>query len=251
MMSDQHRADMMKEMEIRGLDQKTIKVYLDSITRFAAHFTESLDQLELEHLTNFQRYLLKERKLAPNSVNRYMSGIKFFYMRVLGRHWYSISIPRVRTPQKIPTVLSEQEVADLINATHKVFYKAVIMTTYSGGLRNAEVRNLKVEDIDSKRMIINVRSGKGKVDGQAQLAKLTLLCLRTYWRLYRLKSDVKSPWLFVASKKNQGESGGQLSHTALGYILKTASKTAGIKKKLRRMCLGIRLPYTFLNVART
>jgi site-specific recombinase XerD len=111
-------------------------------------------------------------------------------------------------------------------------YKAVIMTTYSAGLRNTEVRNLKVHDIDSKRMVIHVRNGKGQRDRQALLSPLTLQCLRTYWRLCRVNNPVKSDWLFMPTKNSHGgELKNKFSHTALGYIFTTAAKAARIKKK--------------------
>jgi integrase/recombinase XerD len=171
-----------------------------------------------------------------------MTAIRQYYRYVLNRHWYRDSLPRVKTSRKMPIVLSESEVAKMIDSVHKVLYKAVLMTMYSAGLRNSEVRNLKATDIDSKRMVIHVRNGKGMRDRQALLSPLVLRCLRTYWRLYRLKSEVNSDWLFLATGNNKsGLVKTQLSHTAIGYIVTTASKAVGIKKKFIHTSFAIPL----------
>lgn len=230
-MSIRMRDRMIAEMEVRGLDEKTKVGYLQSMEKFIEYYKKPPAKLSVEDLKAYQRYLLKEQ-YAPNSINRHMVGIRFFYRYVLGRHWYRDSIPRVKTPRKMPQVLTEQEVAAMIDSVHKVFYKAVIMTLYSAGLRNDELRNLQIQDIDSKRMVIHVRNGKGQRGRQALLSPLTLKCLRTYWRLYRVNSKFKSKWLFTPNKNSKnGDLGKKLSHTALCYIIRIAAEAAGIKKK--------------------
>jgi integrase/recombinase XerD len=221
------------EIELRNLDEKTKRGYIKSMELFLEFYqNRPPEDLDIRNIKEYQRYLINDRKLAPNSINRHMSGIRQFYRHVLGRYHYSDALPRVKAPRSMPVVLSESEVALMINSVHKVFYKAVLMVMYSAGLRNSEVRNLKTSDIDSKRMVINVRNGKGGKDRQALLSPLVLQCLRTYWRLCRLRSEVKSDWLFVGSKTNRGgKPKHQLSHTALGYIVTTAAYAAGIKKK--------------------
>jgi len=216
---------------------------------FLEHFSRPPEELELNDLKDYQIYLLKKRGLAPNSVNRHLSAIKFFYMHVLNRYWYTIALPRVRAPKKIPVILSEGEIATMIDSVHNVMYKAIIMLMYSAGLRNEEVRLLKTVDIDSKRMVIDVRDGKGHRDGQAILAQMTLRCLRTYWRLFRRnRKRTDSDWLFVASKAKDGQLDRHLSHTAVGYVVRMALKASGIKKKLPRTSFVIPSPCISLSV---
>lgn len=231
-MTKRYRDQMNEEIEVRNLDGKTQSAYLRSMELFVEFHKKPPAKLDIAEIKTYQRYLLKAKKLAPNSINRHLSGIRFFYRYVLGRYWYADCLPRVKQERKLPIILSEEEVAAMIDSIHKVLYKAVIMTTYSAGLRNAEVRNLKFSDIDSERMVIHVRNGKGNKDRQALLSPLTLKCLRTYWRLERINNPVKSDWLFMPTKNSyDGEIKKSFSHTALDYIFKTAAKAAGIKKK--------------------
>ena len=231
-MAKRYRDLMIDEIEVRGLDEKTQKAYLNAMELFIKYHNQPPAKLGIEDIKAYQRYLLKERKLAANSINRHLCGIRFFYRHVLGRHWYADALPRLKAPKKMPKILSEQEVASLINSVHKVLYKAVIMTLYSTGIRNTELRSLQIYDIDSKRMVIHIRNGKGQRERQALLSPITLKCLRTYWRLYRMNSKVKSKWLFIPTKNSHsGNLDKPLSHTAVGYMLDTAAKAAGIKKK--------------------
>lgn len=248
------RDKMIEEMELRGLDVKTKSAYLRTMEIFLHHYKKPPAKLDVEDIKKYQLYLLKDdaRKLAPNSVNRHLSGIKFFYRNVLGRHWYADALPRVKTKRILPDILSEEEVAAMIDSTHSVFWKAVIMTTYSSGLRNAEIRNLKITDVDRKRMVLVVRDGKGGVDRHAVLSPLTLKCLETYWRLFRLGNKIKSEYLFIPSKSNRpGECQTKLSHTALGYFINKAVEFAGIKKKLLRTHFAMPLPFIFSNAGLT
>jgi site-specific recombinase XerD len=238
---------MMKEMETRGVSEPTKKAYLRSMEYFMEWSKVSPARLGLKDIKEFQYYLLKERdrKLSVNSVNRHLSGVRFFYRHVLGRHWYSDALPRLKSKRTLPVVLSEAEVGKMIDSVYNVFWKAVVMTLYSSGMRQAELRNLKACDIDSKRMVINIRNGKGGQDRQALLSPLTLKCLRTYWRLFR-KGSERSDYLFTPTKNSHG--GGlrkRLSHTAIGYIVSRVAHFAGIKKKSIRTPYGIPLLSTY------
>jgi site-specific recombinase XerD len=236
---------MIAEMQVRGLKEATQIQYLDTMEKFVEFYKKPPMKLGVEDIKAYQLYLIKEKQLAANSVNKELSGIRFFYRYVLGRHWYVDQLPRVKTSRKMPAVLSEEEVAAMIDAVHKVMWKAVIMTLYSSGIRHRELRNLKVTDIDSQRMCIHIRGGKGGKDRQALLSPITLACLRTYWRLCRVHNPVKSDWLFIPTKNSYGgELKKKFSHTAIGYILRKAASLAGIKKKSTRICSATPSPYT-------
>ena len=230
-MADWPRDRMIEEMEVRGLEPATHRSYLRAMDAFTAHIEgRPLEELDVPDLKEYQLYLLRETNLSPSSVNSRMSGIKFYYRCVLGRPGYTELLPRVRQAKKVPTILTEEEVAAMIDGLHNVRYKAIIMLMYSSGLRNAELRNLKTGDIDGKRMVINVRDGKGKRDRLALLSELALRCLRTYWRLFRIPKGKTSDWLFVASKASPNKPETKLCHTALGYIVRLAAKAGGVKK---------------------
>ncbi len=239
------RDRMIAEMQVRGLRESTQKEYLYSMEKFIEFYKKPPVKLGVNDIKAYQLYLIKERELAPNSVNKGLSGVRFFYRYVLGRHWYVDQLPRVKTNRTMPAVLSEEEVAAMIDSVHKVMWKAVIMTLYSSGIRHRELRNLKITDIDSKRMCIHIRAGKGGKDRQALLSPITLACLRTYWRLCRVHNCVESDWLFIPTKNSYGgELKKKFSHTAIGYILKKAASLAGIKKKSTHISCATPSQYT-------
>lgn len=239
------------EMELKNYDPKSMKAYTDSLRRLEKYYgSKKLEALEVRDYKSYIHHLLTVEKLSPNSVNRHISSIRFMLRHVTGQLDFVHHLQNVRVPRTIPTVLSEEEVANLIDSMHNVKYKAILMLAYSAGLRNSDVRKLKVEDIDSKRMVINIRQGKGKKDRQAILSELALRCLRTYWRLFRMRSAVKSDYLFIPTKSPmEGTYDQAMSHTAVTYVIAKAQKESGIKKKSRHMCSATRSPSTLLNVA--
>lgn len=224
---------MIKEMEIRGLLEGTMRDYLKAMSLFKKHFSKPLDQVKIQDIKDYQYYLLKERKrkLGPRSVNKHLSGIKFFYRYVLGRHDVKDAIPRVKAAKTVTPILSVDEIRSMIESVHKVHYKAILMTMYACGLRRRELQLLTVQDIDSKRMLLRV-NGKNNKQRYVVLSPMLLKVLRTYWRLFRVNSQIKSDYLFIPSKVHpHGKAGKFLSHTAIDYVLKTAVKAAKIKKK--------------------
>jgi integrase len=164
-------------------------------------------------------------------VNRFAAAIKFYYFKVLERNWRTSLIPRRKEKKTVPMVLTKEEISKMIHCLRNVKHRAMLMTLYGTGMRNDELRNLKAEDIDSKRMVIHIRNGKGNRDREAILSPKLLEYLRYYWKTNK---DDKSNYLFTASKdpNKPGEKPNKkLSHTAVGAMVKTAARIAGIKKK--------------------
>ena len=222
---------MTKFIELRGLSNSTKKAYLSSMRKFVNYYDISPDKITLEQIRDYQHYLIKKKKLSGRTVNREMTAIKLYYIQILERYSYNEKIPRVKTKKSLPVILSQEEVFSMIDSLENIFWKAVIMVTYSAGLRQGEVRRLKVTDIDSKRMVIHVRNSKGGRSREALLSPAVLEQLRNYWRICR-KNSVKSDYLFIPTKNSyDGELKKSLSHTALGYIVKKSAEIAGIKKK--------------------
>lgn len=227
---------IVKECELGGLSQATRKAYIHSMKQFVSYFNgRNPEELGIEEIKNFLFYLRETKKLEGRSVNRVAAAIKFYYFRILERNWRTSTIPKLKEKQTIPTILAKYEVSKMIHALRNIKHKAMIMTLYSTGIRHSELLNLKSEDIDSKRMVINIRQGKGSVDRQAILSPHLLLFLRKYWRENK---DNKKNYLFPSSKdphkskrENKKNPSRKMSHTALGYVVQNAAQVAHIKKK--------------------
>jgi len=173
---------MLEELQRRNYSDGTIRHHLRSVTEFAEHFGKQPDKLGLDELRSYQVYLLKERKLAPGSVVNHVAGLRFFFVKTLKRHEYRDFLPYPKEQQRLPTVLSLEEVARLINASGTLYRRALLMTLYATGMRRSEVAQLKITDIDSQRMMIRVDRGKGGKSRDLPLTPALLETLREYWR---------------------------------------------------------------------
>jgi len=173
---------MLEELQRRNYSDGTIRHHLRSVTEFAEHFGKQPDKLGLDELRSYQVYLLKERKLAPGSVVNHVAGLRFFFVKTLKRHEYRDFLPYPKEQQRLPTVLSLEEVARLINASGTLYRRALLMTLYATGMRRSEVAHLKIGDLDSQRMIIRVDRGKGGKSRDLPLTPALLETLREYWR---------------------------------------------------------------------
>lgn len=227
------------EIELKGLAESTKKAYVRHVKRFLNFHGKDPKKMGIDEIKSFLHNLQHSKgyarkvKLSPNSVNGAASAISFFYLNVIEIN-YQDKIPRMKIPQIDPTILSSDEVMLMIDGLHNTFWKAVLMTLYSAGLRQSELRNLKISDIDTKRMVLYIRDSKGAKDRQAILSPILLKSLRTYWQHYRIdrNSEIKSDYLFIPNKNPyNGVLKKSLSHTAVGYIVRRAAEIAGIKKK--------------------
>ncbi len=166
-------------------------------------------------------YLIEEKEVSMSYQNQAINAIKFYYEQVLGRPVKTYYIQRPKTGRKLPNVLSEQEVQMILKHTANIKHKAILSLIYSAGLRRGELINLKPADIDSKRMYVKIRGGKGDKDRYSILSEKVLELLRKYFREYKPKE-----WLF------EGQFGGQYSATSIQHILKDAVHRAGIRKRV-------------------
>src|SRR6266576_1668510 len=138
----------------------TTRNYLRVVTEFAKYFGKPPDRLGLNELRTYQAYLLRERKLTPGSVINQVAALRFFFVKTLKRHQFREFLPYPRDRRRLPTVLSREEVARLIDGAGTLFRRTLLMTLYATGMRRSELACLKVSDIDSQRMIIRVVEGK-------------------------------------------------------------------------------------------
>ncbi len=191
------RQIMLEELERRNYAPSTIRAYIRTVEHFARHFHRSPDQLGLEHIRQYQAEMFRTWKLAPNTVTQRLAALRFFYIQVLKQGWSAAETPYPKKVLHLPEILSQQEVARLIDATETSFQRILVMTLYATGARRAEVAHLKVADIDSERMVVHIRGGKGRKDRDVMLSPALLEALRSYWRGLRHKPTV---WLFPGNR---------------------------------------------------
>jgi site-specific recombinase XerD len=215
---------MLEELERRNYSKGTIRNYLRFVERFAEHFDKSPDKLGPDHLRSYQAYLFKERKLCAGSVEHHVAALRFFFLRVLHRHEFRQFLPYPKVPRKLPTILSREEVARLIEASSSLFQRALLMVLYGTGMRRAEVAQLKIADIDSQRMIIHVVDGKGHKDRDLPLSPALLETLRAYWRWLKPRT-----YLFPSRCHRDCEQ--PISDKVIWLACTNAAKKAGIHKK--------------------
>jgi site-specific recombinase XerD len=186
------RKQMDGDLVVRGMSVRTRESYLGAVAGLAKYYGRRPDQIDEAQVQNYLLHLIQERKLAWSSCNIVAQGLKFFYRVTLKRTEAQFVIPRARQPQKLPQILSREEIAALIDGTANLKHRAILMTAYGAGLRLNEICHLKVAHIDSDRMTIRVEQGKGAKDRYTLLSPRLLTELRGYWMAYRPKE-----WLFT------------------------------------------------------
>ena len=187
------RRQMDGDLVVRGMAVRTREAYLGAVAGLAKYYGRRPDGISEQEVQSYLLHLIEQRKLAWSSCNIVAQGLKFFYRVTLKRSEAQFVIPRARQPQKLPQILSREEVAALIEKTVNLKHRAILMTAYGAGLRLNEICHLKLTDIDSNRMTIRVEQGKGARDRYTLLSPRLLTELRCYWRAYRPK-----PWLFMS-----------------------------------------------------
>jgi len=207
---------------LKRYSKNTIRIYKEQIVHFFDYFkTIDPENLTDENVKEYLLNLLNKKKISLSYQKQVISAIKFYFEKVLRRETksYYFEIPKQKE-EKLPVVLSKGEVKKILNCTTNLRHKTILSTIYSAGLRLSEVVNLKITDIDSERMLITVKGGKGKKDRNTVLSKELLMLLRTYFKEYKPKI-----WLFEGEKRNQ------YSARSVQELYYKAAKKSGIKKK--------------------
>ena len=166
----QLRERMLEELERRNYAPGTARAYLSAVRQFAEHFHRAPDQLGAEHIRAYQLYLFRDRKLAPKTVAQRVAALRFFFIKTMKRQHILEHLPFPRLPEKLPTVLSREEVGQMLAACANRLHRTMLMTMYSTGVRRGELCQLKTSDIDSRRMVVHVRQGKGRRDRDVPLS---------------------------------------------------------------------------------
>ena len=188
---------MLEELQRRNFSPTTIRSYLYAVERFARHFKCRPDRLNHTHLRSYQAYLLRTGQLQPKTVRLHVSALRFFFVKTLRRRYLLDDTPYPKAPQRLPSILSVEEMARLIEAADGLYHRTMLMVLYSTGMRSAELLQLHVADIDSRRMLIHIRYGKGGRDRYVPLSPTLLETLRVYYRWMRPKT-----WLFPGTVHN-------------------------------------------------
>lgn len=186
------RQRMMEDMQVRNFSPHTQSTYVLQVSLFARYFSKPPDQLGPEEIRSYQVYLTNEKKLAPGSILIAVAALRFLYKVTLHKDW-SVEdiIPAPKKPQKLPIVLSPEEILHFLNCVASPKHRTILTTCYAAGLRISEAIRLKPTEIDSQRMVIRVEQGKGQKDRYVMLSPKLLEVLRDWWRMGKPR-----PWLF-------------------------------------------------------
>ena len=213
------RRRMIEDLRIRNYSPHTIQIYVEMVARFARHFGRSPAELGPEEVHTYQLQML-EAGTSWSQFNQAVSALRFLYRITLARPWPVEHIPYGKKPRRLPVVLSQEEVLRLLGRVASPAHRVALATAYAGGLRVSEVVALRVEDIDSARMLVHIADGKGQKARLVPLSQVLLGELRAYWRARRPR-----PWLFPGQK-----AGRPITAHALGSACRRAAQAAGLKK---------------------
>ena len=217
------RQRLIEDIRLRNFSEHTVEAYVRAVAHFARHYGRSPEQLSDEHVRRYLLYLVQERKVSWSLYNQTRCALQFFYRVTLGRDEWFPKLPCAKRPVRLPTVLSAEELRRLFEVSaREPKYHALMMTLYGAGLRISEAFALRPADIDSRRMLIHVRSGKGDKERAVKLSPQLLAALRGYWRTERPAGQ----WLFpqTADPSRPMDGGGGCR------IVRRFAKLAGITR---------------------
>ena len=221
------RKMMLEELQCRNYAKTTISSYIRRVEDFSRRFQRSPDRLSPKHIREYQSELFTKRKFAASTVTVYLAALRFFYTKTLKRVWSTAETPYPKRVFPLPTVLSQEEVAQLIDAAGTPFHRKLLLTLYATGVRRAELTHLKVTDVDSRRMVIHVQGGQGRKDRDVMLSPKLLDEFRKQWRRLKRKPRV---WFFPGNRHHSSDR--PFSTKLVWHACRNAAKRAGIKKQV-------------------
>jgi integrase/recombinase XerD len=237
---DQRYASHLKHLKLKGLQPKTIDAYSRAIRRMGKYFNYDLNDLSSEQLSNYFSDLLGTHTWSTLKLDLY--GFKFYTLHVLGKPWAMPHLIKSPRTQRLPDIVTIEEVQALFAATHVLSYKVFYLTIYSMGLRLSEGLALKVSDIDGTRMRVHIRNSKGNKDRFVPLPEITLFVLRRFWQTHR------HPELLFPNRSG-GLKGAHLAQSPLDRggvqtTLRQAAIDCGLKKRSPRTACATPTPHT-------
>ncbi len=216
---------MLEELQRLNYSDETIRSYIHSVEDFARHFNCSPDRLGPRHIREYQAELFRKRTLSAGSVAVRLAALRFFYCKTLKRAWSIADTPYPKKDHRLPAILSQEEVARLIQTAGTFFHRTLLMTLYATGARCAELTHLKFSDVDSKRRVIHIQGGKGRKDRDVMLSPKLLEELRAHWHRLRRKPRV---WLFPGNHDHCADH--PIDTKTVWHTCQQAAKRAGIQK---------------------
>jgi integrase/recombinase XerD len=217
---------MLDELQRRNYSQNTVRSYIHAVEDFAKYFHRSPDRLGPNHIREYQVHLFRDCKLSPGTIEGRTAALRFLFVKTLRRPYLPDHIPFPKRQRRMPTVLSQEEVARLIASSQNLMHRTMLMTLYATGIRCSELCHLKVSDIDSQRMVIHVRQGKGGRDRDVLLTPKLLETLREYWRWMKPET-----YLFPGTVKNW-RADVPITPKVVWKAVNEAGKRAGIRKRV-------------------
>ncbi len=206
----------------RRYSQNTIDIYYNYFKDFCIIFKKiDLQNIKPEQINNYILNLIKAKNISISQQNQRINAIKFYYEKILGKEKQYYSLHRPKKEYKLPKVLSKNEMKRIFNSCNNIKHRCILMLIYSAGLRRSELIDLEIPDIDSERMVVNIRGAKGKKARISLLSENTLHLLRDYYISYKPKV-----YLF------EGPKGGKYSPTSIANILKKSARKSGITKNV-------------------
>jgi len=219
---------MVEDMQLRGLSEKTQEAYVGAVRQLAEHYGKSPQHIGDEELRQYFLRLTNVKQLTPSTIRVALYGIKFLFQHTLRKEWPTLDLVRPRREKKLPVVLSVAEVHRILRIIRRPRYRACLSTIYACGLRLREGVHLQVRYIDSDRMMVHVRHGKGAKDRYVPLPVPALEMLRRYWRTHR-----HPEWLFPAPAKSGvplSTATKPMSVSGVQRAFKAALQESGIQK---------------------
>jgi len=216
------RRRMIEDMTLRNFAPHTIQVYVERVVTFARYYNVSPQDLGPEQIRAYLLYLVQQRHVSWSYFNQARCALQFLYRVTLGKDWVVEAVACPKQQKKLPIILSLDELVRFFGAVTNLKHRAILMTTYAAGLRLSEVRHLRVDDIDSQRMVIRIRQAKGHKDRYVMLSPRLLAILRQYWKAVRPRN-----YLFPGADPDR-----PINPRTVQEVCKAALRAAGIKKKV-------------------
>jgi site-specific recombinase XerD len=213
---------MLDDMRLRNLSSHTQRAYVRALKLFAEFHRCAPDRLDEQAARTYLLHLVNERRVSWQYFNQVRCALRFFYRVTLGRRWDLETIACAKTGRRLPTVLSVEEVRRLLAAAPRLKSRTMLTTLYATGARVSELVNLRVADIDSQRMVVRIRQGKGQKDRYVMLSQKLLELLREYWKVYR-----PSEWLFLGQDPKRA-----MDPRSVEHACRCSARRAGLEKRV-------------------
>lgn len=223
------RQRFIDDLQLQGMSERTQQAYVRAVRQLAEHVQKSPADISEEDLRHYFLHVKNVKHWSRATMTQSICGIKFFFEQTLQRDWTTLHIVRPAKEKRLPVILTREEVRRILSAIRLLRYRACLTTIYACGLRLKEGTHLQVADIDSSRMFVHVRLGKGGKDRYVPLPQSTLELLRQYWKAHR-----NPVWLFPATGRggiHEGQATEPTSHTNIQAAFRAALKETGITKK--------------------